>query len=112
MFRRLSGWLRLAVVLSGLWLIGISLYAGYSWVYADSTDSMFVYRTLPIGGVETVVDRIPAPDVIYHQTPTAHFMWGWFWAILGGVWLAILLLSIGPPWIASGFHRKPATPRA
>ncbi|MFO0863325.1 MAG: hypothetical protein U0744_01460 [Gemmataceae bacterium] len=112
MFRRLSGWLRLAVVLSGLWLISISLYAGYSWVYADSVDSMFFYRTLPMGAVEAVVDRNPPQGVIYSQAPTVHFMWGWFWSILGGVWLAILILAIGPAWIARGFDCKPASPQA
>lgn len=112
MFRHVNGWLRLAVVLSGLWLIGISLYAGYSWVYVESVDSIFVYRTLTMAGVETIVDRVPPEGAIFNQMPTPHFMWGWFWSILGGVWLAIIFLSIGPAWVANGFAQRAANRQA
>jgi len=108
MLRAINGWLRLAIVLSGLWLVGISLYAGYSWVYVESVDSFLVYRTLPMGVNEVVVSRVPPEGVLYQQIPTPHFLWGWFWSVLGGVLLMIWLLSLGPAWVAGGFARRSA----
>ena len=40
--RRMKGWVRLALILSGLWVLGVCVYAGYGWTYAASVRSPFV----------------------------------------------------------------------
>src|SRR5262245_11802126 len=41
-FRNMNGWIRLAIVLSGLWLVGIGLYAAFSWKNPERTPTPFV----------------------------------------------------------------------
>jgi len=79
----LRAWVRLALILSGLWLLGISLFALFSWRDPD---------------------RIPSPFVETARYAFHWFDWGLFaMSAFGGV-AAIWLLAVGVPWVVQSFR--------
>jgi hypothetical protein len=79
----LRPWIRLAVVLTGLWLVGISFYAGLSWRYPYSISSPFVEMVM-FGGVI--------------------FLWGFFAMVALGGAAACWLLTVGIAWVMQSFR--------
>jgi hypothetical protein len=109
--RGISGWVRLAVVLSTLWLVGIGLYAAYAWFNALAVDSPFVYYVIPAGdGREWLVSRVPTPGVTYTVGPQPRFRWPWFLVVTGGVFVGIWVLTVGPVWVIQGFRPQADRP--
>jgi hypothetical protein len=110
---RIGGWIRLAVVLSALWIVGIGLYAAYAWFHAAAVDSPFVSYVLPAGnGHEFLVPRVPGPGVTYLQTPQPRFHWPWFLTVVGGGLAGIWVLTMGPVWVVKAFRQQaPPTPQ-
>jgi hypothetical protein len=103
--RSLGAWIRLAIVLSALWLIGIGLYAAYAWHNAYSVDSPFVYYVIPNpAGGWWFSSRIPQ----FGPGPTARFNWDYFLTIVGGVLVGIWVLTVGTVWVIAGFTRNQA----
>ncbi|MBI1916819.1 MAG: hypothetical protein HYS12_19095 [Planctomycetes bacterium] len=119
MFRSIGAWVRLAIVLSALWLLGIGLYAGYAWSNALDVDSPFVYYVTPApdGGWYRVNreqvqsgQRLEGPFVhpIWRLwAPEPRFKWSFFLIVVGGVFAGIWVVIVGPVWVIKGFQRQP-----
>ncbi len=108
MLRTLTGWIRLAIVLSIIWLVGIGLYAGYAWSNRWTVDSPFVYYVAldQNGEVVALAGRVFDASFVYGGGRAARFNWLWFVEITGGTLAGIWALGLGTPWIVEGFRRK------
>jgi hypothetical protein len=78
----LRGWLRLTIVLSGLWLVGMGVYAALAWRYPQ---------------------RIAAPFVQFYPYGPDAFDWGMFAGLTAGGFVAVWLIFLGVPWVIQGF---------
>jgi hypothetical protein len=104
----MRGWIRLAIVLSALWVVGIGLYGAYVWYNARDVDSPFVYYVIPTGlpdGGYYLSSRIGNPA--YNYIPQPRFKHEYFLAVVGGVLAGIWVLAVGPVWVISAFQRPP-----
>jgi hypothetical protein len=96
MFRSMNGWIRLAIVVSGLWLVGVSLWAAFSWKNPALTRSPFVdwWYTNELGELYGIKQYLS----VYHRW----FDWGTFCVLTIGVLAAIWLLTVGLAWAIRG----------
>jgi hypothetical protein len=103
MFQNLSGWIRLALVVSGLWIVGMSLYAVFSWKNPVDVPSPFVdyyYTTMQ--------------DYFVAQIPVGTFRRSFdgltFAAVMMGGLAAAWLITVGVAWAIRGI-KAPASSR-
>jgi hypothetical protein len=78
----LRGWFRLTIVLSGLWLVAIGVYAALAWRYSES---------------------IPAPFVHVRPFGQDSFDGAMFGGLAVAGFVAVWLLFLGLPWVIRGF---------
>jgi hypothetical protein len=91
----MTRWVRLAIILSALWLVGLGIFSGLAW--NDAYDLRAPY-----------IEYAGTLNNDYHM---AVYRFNWILFVgaycLGGVAL-IWLLTVGTPWVIQGFRSRPS----
>jgi hypothetical protein len=79
----LRGWFRLTVVVSGLWLVGMAIYAALAYRYPYDISAPFVHTDRSVGRV--------------------YFDERMFIGLTAAGFAALWMLCLGLPWVIRGF---------
>jgi hypothetical protein len=107
--RNISGWVRLAIVLSALWIVGIGLYGAYVWHNARDVDSPFVYYVIPNWQPEGGYFLANRLDRTY-GSPQPRFKHDYFFTVVGVVLVGIWVVTVGTAWVINGFRHEEERP--